>query len=69
MVEPSQNIEPEQERPLTPEEEEQIWDALHKNMKGDDRYPAEVMMSPPYDGDRSKYLMVMRWHLKDQISF
>jgi hypothetical protein len=69
MVRPSQNIELGQERPLTPEEEEQVWEALHRNMKGDDRYPAEVMMGPPYNGDRSKYLNAMRWHLNGQTPF
>ena len=48
------------EEPLSKEDEEMVWNILHKNMCSDDRYPLEVMTDSPYNGNRSAYLNAMR---------
>ena len=59
MSDSQQRFRSKREEPLTPEEEDKVWDALHKNMGGDDKYPGEVMMRPPYNGNRQAYLNAM----------
>lgn len=54
------------EKPLCKEDKERVWDVLHKNMCSDDRYPLEVMMGPPYNGDRSAYCNAMRGCLNNR---
>lgn len=43
---------------LTEEEKRKIWEIIYRNMRGDDRYPGEVIHDR-YGGDEEEYLRVM----------